>query len=267
MQPVDRRQMEEAHSITDPTEQLSERVCLQLAVVSTGRRNKRACHRSGECLLVDLKRTSPARARSRIMRLRPIRPPARLPTLWQRHPELAPPRRGANAAFRGRSSIGWTMHPISGASSLRRAHQARHPLQSAKSRWRQPMPSSRRRTHAVASRPPDARNNAIPVDHGKMPWYFEKAHRNRIRRHLKAGERQLARREAEAQRAIAFISQAMREGWATADLVGRLYRAGDKIRPYRPQDVACAAGAFLTLDVQRSASTVAFRGIRFRTST
>ena len=38
----------------------------------------------------------------------------------------------------------------------------------------------------------------------------------------------------------------MREGWATADLVGRLYRAGDQIRPYRSQDVACAAGAFLT---------------------
>ena len=79
----------------------------------------------------------------------------------------------------------------------------------------------------------------------KCLWYFEKAHRNRIRRHLKAGERQLARREAEAERAIAFVSQAMREGWATADLVGRLYRAGDQIRLYRPQDVACAAGAFL----------------------
>ena len=85
----------------------------------------------------------------------------------------------------------------------------------------------------------------------KCLWYFEKAHRNRIRQHLKAGERQLAFREAEAQRAIAFVSQAMREGWAPAELVGRLYRAGDKVRPYRPQDVACAAGAFLTLDVQR----------------
>jgi len=80
----------------------------------------------------------------------------------------------------------------------------------------------------------------------KCLWYFEKAHRNRIRQHLKAGERQLAFREAEAQRAIAFVSQAMREGWATAELVGRLYRAGDGARRYRPQDVACAAGAFLT---------------------
>jgi len=79
----------------------------------------------------------------------------------------------------------------------------------------------------------------------KCLWYLEKAHRNRIRRHLKAGERQLARREAEARRAIAFISQALREGWATTDLVARLYRAGDAVRPYRPQDVTCAAGAFL----------------------
>ena len=79
----------------------------------------------------------------------------------------------------------------------------------------------------------------------KCLWYFEKSHRNRIRQHLKAGERQLAFREAEAQQAIAFVSQAMREGWVTADLVGRLYRAGDKVRPYRPEEVACAAGAFL----------------------
>jgi len=79
----------------------------------------------------------------------------------------------------------------------------------------------------------------------KCLWYLEKAHRNRIRRHLKAGERQLARREAEAQRAIAFISQALREGWATTDLIARLYRAGDAVRPYRPQEVTCAAGAFL----------------------
>ena len=80
----------------------------------------------------------------------------------------------------------------------------------------------------------------------KCLWYFEKAHRNRIRQHLKAGERQLALREAEAQRAIAFVSQTVREGRAPAELVRGLYRAGDKVRPYRPQDVACAAGAFLT---------------------
>ena len=54
------------------------------------------------------------------MRLRPIRPPARLPELWQQNPELAPPRRGA--CFPGGSSIGWSMDPISGSSSLRRSH-------------------------------------------------------------------------------------------------------------------------------------------------
>ena len=55
------------------------------------------------------------------MRLRPIRPPARLPTLWQRHPELAPPRRRRQRCFPGRSGIGWTVHPFSGASNLRGA--------------------------------------------------------------------------------------------------------------------------------------------------
>ena len=75
--------------------------------------------------------------------------------------------------------------------------------------------------------------------------YSEKSHRNAVRRHLKAGERKLAGREAEAERASAFISRALREGWATADLVRRLYRAGDEARPYRPQDIHCAVGAFL----------------------
>ena len=107
------------------------------------------------------------------------------------------------------------------------------------------MPTSWWRTHAVASCRQTLATTRSRSIMAKCLWYFEKAHRNRIRRHLKTGERQLARREAEAQRAIASVSQAVREGWATADLVGRLYRAGDQIRPYRPQDVACAAGAFL----------------------
>ena len=118
-------------------------------------------------------------------------------------------------------------------------------MQSAKGRWCHPLPSSRRRTHAAASARQTLATTRSRSIMAKCLWYFEKAHRNQRRRHLKAGERQLALREAEAQRAIAFVSQAMREGWATADLVGRLYRAGDKVRPYRPQDVACAAGAFL----------------------
>jgi hypothetical protein len=79
----------------------------------------------------------------------------------------------------------------------------------------------------------------------KCLWYLEKAHHNRVRRHLKAGERKLALREAEAERANAFISLALREGWATPALVRSLYRAGDEARPYRPQDTHCAVGAFL----------------------
>ena len=66
-----------------------------------------------------------------------------------------------------------------------------------------------------------------------------------VRRHLKAGERKLAVREAEAEQANAYISVALREGWATTDLVRCLYRAGDEARPYRPQDTHCATAAFL----------------------
>jgi len=79
----------------------------------------------------------------------------------------------------------------------------------------------------------------------KCLWYLEKAHRNAVRRHLKAGERELAFREAEAERANAYVSIAVREGWATTDLVRSLYWTGDGARPYRPQDVHCAAAAFL----------------------
>ena len=180
------------------------------------------------------------------MRLRPIRPPARLPTLWRQHPELAPPRRSANAAFRGRSGIGWTMAPdfrriqsaalAPSAAPLAKRQKSLAPTDACHHGGGRMLLRRARQTLATT------RSRSIMA---KCLWYFEKAHRNRIRRHLKAGERQLAHREAEAQRASAFISQAMREGWATADLVGRLYRAGDQIRPYRPQDVACAAGAFL----------------------
>ena len=179
------------------------------------------------------------------MRLRPIRPPARLPTLWQQHPELAPPRRSANRAFVAGAALAglctrFPAHPLCNART-KRGTPCKAPKVAGANRCRHHGGGRmllRRARQTLAT----TRSRSIMA---KCLWYFEKAHRNRIRRHLKAGERQLARREAEAQRAIAFISQAMREGWATADLVGRLYRAGDQIRPYRPQDVACAAGAFL----------------------
>jgi len=179
------------------------------------------------------------------MRLPPIRPPAKMPRLWQQRPELAPPRRLANAAFlEGNLLAGlWTRFPA-------------HPTCGARTKKGTPCKAPRvagatrcfhhggghillRRARQTLSK---TRSRSVM---GKCLWYLEKSHRNRIRRHLKAGERQLAVREAEAQRAIAFVSQATREGWAPAELVRGLYRAGDKVRPYRPQDVACAAGAFL----------------------
>jgi len=179
------------------------------------------------------------------MRLPPIRPPARMPKLWQRHPELAPPRRVANAAFLSGNLLAglWTRfpaHPTCGART-KRGTRCKAPRVAGANRCRHHGGGRmllRRARQTLAT----TRSRSIMA---KCLWYFEKAHRNRIRQHLKAGERQLARREAEAQRAIALVSLAIREGWATADLVARLYRAGDEVRPYRPQDVACAAGAFL----------------------
>jgi hypothetical protein len=173
-----------------------------------------------------------------------IRPPARLPKLWQQHPELAPPRRVANAAFlRGNLLAGlftrFPAHPTCGARTKRGPCKA--PRVAGANRCRHHGGGKmllRRARQTLAT----TRSRSIMA---KCLWYLSKAHRNQTRRHLKAGERQLALREAEAQRAIAFVSQAVREGWATAELVGRLYRAGDKVRPYRPQDVACAVEAFL----------------------
>jgi len=179
------------------------------------------------------------------MRLPPIRPPAKLPRVWQLHPGLAPPRRVANAAFLSGNLLAglWTRfpaHPTCGART-KRGTRCKAPRVAGANRCRHHGGGRmllRRARQTLAT----TRSRSIMA---KCLWYFEKAHRNRIRQHLKAGERQLALREAEAQRAIAFVSQTVREGGAPAELVGRLYRAGDKVRPYRPQDVACAAGAFL----------------------
>ena len=179
------------------------------------------------------------------MRLPPIRPPAKMPRLWQRHPQLAPPRRVANAAFlEGNLLAGlytrFPAHPTCGART-KRGTRCKAARVAGANRCRHHGGGRmllRRARQTLAS----TRSRSIMA---KCLWYFEKAHRNRIRQHLKVGERQLAVREAEAQRAIAFVSQTVCEGGAPAELVGRLYRAGDKVRPYRPQDVACAAGAFL----------------------
>ena len=165
------------------------------------------------------------------MRLRPIRPTARLPTLWLQHPELAPPRRRANAAFVAGATLAglhtrFPVHPECNART-KRGTPCKAPKVAGANRCRHHGGGRmllRRARQTLAT----TRSRAVMA---KCLWYLEKAHRNRIRRHLKAGERQLARREAEAQRAIALVSQAIREGWATADLVARLYRAGDEVRP------------------------------------
>ena len=154
-------------------------------------------------------------AREAGMRLRPIRLMAKLPTLWLQHPELAPPRRRANAAFVAGAPLAglhtrFPVHPECNART-RRGTRCKAPKVAGANRCRHHGGGRmllRRARQTLAT----TRSRAIMA---KCLWYLEKAHRNRIRRHLKAGERQLARREAEAQRAIAFVSQALREGWAT----------------------------------------------------
>ena len=120
---------------------------------------------------------------------------------------------------------------------------------------------------AASARSPNAqkktRSRSIMA---KCLWLFAKAHRNAVRRHLKAGERKLALREAEAEQANAFISLALREGWATTDLVRSLYRAGDEARPYRPEDIHCAVGAFLKAISDKEPPTP-LRSIRASAST
>ena len=143
------------------------------------------------------------------MRLRPIRPTARLPTLWQQHPELAPPRRRANAAFVAGATLAglhtrFPVHPECNART-KRGTPCKAPKVAGANRCRHHGGGRmllRRARQTLAT----TRSRAVMA---KCLWYLEKAHRNRIRRHLKAGERQLARREAEAQRAIALVSQAI----------------------------------------------------------
>ena len=141
------------------------------------------------------------------MRLPPIRPPAKLPRLWQQHPELAPPRRLANAAFlRGNLLAGlftrFPAHPTCGART-KRGTRARH--------QRSLVPPAAVITAADAcccvAPGQTLSKSRSPSVLAKCLWYLDKAHRNRIRRHLKVGERPLALREEEAQRSIALRLQ------------------------------------------------------------
>ena len=99
------------------------------------------------------------------MRLRPIRPPARLPSLWQQRPELAPPRRNASAAFRAGATLAglWTRfpaHPVCGVGTKRGT-----PCKAPELLPRIDV-SITGRTLAVASRPPDARDDAVRRSRG-----------------------------------------------------------------------------------------------------
>ena len=179
------------------------------------------------------------------MPLPPIRPMVRLPELWQTRPDLAPPRRFASASFRAGSALAglhtrFPLHPVCGART-KPGRPCKAPKVAGSNRCRH---HGGGRTLLRRARETLARTKSRAIM-AKCLWYFEKAHRNEVRRHLKTGERKLAVREAEAERASAFISLALREGWATADLVRSLYRAGDEARPYRPQDIHCAAASFL----------------------
>lgn len=179
------------------------------------------------------------------MRLRSIRPIARLPLLWQERPDLAPPRRFASASFRAGSALAglhtrFPNHPVCGART-KPGRPCKAPKVAGANRCRH---HGGGRVLLLRARQTLAKTRSRSIM-AKCLWHLERAHRNAVRRHLKAGERKLALREAEAQRANAFISLALREGWATPELVGSLYRAGDEARPYRPQDTHCAVGAFL----------------------
>src|SRR5262249_19687989 len=179
------------------------------------------------------------------MRLPPIRPIARLPPAWQGCSNSVPPRRFASAAFRAGSKLAglntrFPAHPVCGART-KQGRPCKAPKVAGADRCSH---HGGGRTLLIRARQTLAKTRYRSIM-AKCLWYLEKAHRNSVRRHLKAGERKLALREAEAERANALISLAVREGWATTDLVRCLYVAGDEARPYRPQDVPCAVGAFL----------------------
>jgi hypothetical protein len=162
------------------------------------------------------------------MRLPPIRPPARTPAAWLRRPELAPPRRSANHAFKTGAVLAglhtrFPVHPVCGART-KRGTLCKAPKVAGANRCRY---HGGGQVLLLRARETLARTRSRSVM-AKCIWHLEKAHRNRIRRHLKAGEHQLVEREMEAEQANQLISSAIREGWVTPDLVRCLYRAGDE---------------------------------------
>src|SRR5262245_38410534 len=180
------------------------------------------------------------------MRLPPIRPTARVPKLWREHQELAPPRRTVSAAFRAGASLAGlgTRFParVTCGARTKRGTRCKAPRVVGSNRC---LHHGGGRVLLQRARQTLARTRSRSIM-AKCLWYLEKAQRNRVRQHLKAGERQLAAREAQAEQATAAIARALREGGVIADLVRRLFRAGEEARPYRPQDIGCAVGVFLT---------------------
>ena len=177
-------------------------------------------------------------------RLPPIRPPAKVPVLWRKRPDLAPPRRTANANF---LSVNVTAgiptrfphHPVCGART-KKGTKCRAPAVASGSRCRyhgggRILLRRARQTLAIT------RSRSVAA---KCLWYIERSVRNRSRQHLKAGEAEFVRREADAEQASRIITRAERNGAINTDLIGQLYRLGNTLRPYREYDIHRAAGAY-----------------------
>src|SRR5215475_11434879 len=123
------------------------------------------------------------------MRLPPIRPTARMPMLWLRHPELAPKRRTAGSKFlAGKVLAGlqtrFPAHPVCGART-KGGTSCKAPKVAGASRCYH---HGGGRVLLRRARETLARTRSQSVM-AKCLWYLEKACRNRARRHLKAGER------------------------------------------------------------------------------
>ena len=177
-------------------------------------------------------------------RLPPIRPPAKVPVLWRKRPDLAPPRRTANANFLSVNVLAgvatrFPFHRPCGART-KKGTICKAPKVAGSSRCRYHGGGSillrrARQTLAVT------RSRSVAA---KCLWYIEKSLRNRSRQHLKVGEAEFARRVADAERASRIITRAERDGVVNTDVIRQLYRLGNKLRPYREHDIHRAAGAY-----------------------
>ena len=186
--------------------------------------------------------------------------------MWLQHPELAPQRRAASAAFRAGASLAglctrFPAHPVCGART-KRGSRCKAPKVAGSTRCRH-HGGGRVLLHRARQTLARTRSRSIMA---KCLWYLEKAHRNRVRQHLKTGERQLSLREKQAEQATASISGAICEGGMLSDLVRRLYCAGGAGPPVPSAGRRVCCRCVLDFAVQWRAFAAAFRGFRFRTS-